>query len=281
MIEPGKYSFVIVSKNNELTIRRTLSSIQSQNYENFEAIVVDDNSSDYTTNIVYNEFCKRDSRFKLIAGGIYKNQYIDAANEGLEQTTGEFIQFIDPGVYFHNNTYLNGVIKTFKECKSDYTYKNKYNAISFQTENKELSKLDTLIRIKNIDITTSDAIKFNSDNSMIVDGYYMWNSNGAICEKKFLDEHNIKFTSVDYPDFVFWTDVWSYGAKMNLFIEAWSYFIETSNNIKNNFITNEVQYLIARARERYARDFAHNSDQAALFNRTAAYFLKEIKHGRK
>lgn len=273
MIEKGKYTFIIVTKNNEDIIRRTLSSIKLQNYKNFEAIVIDDNSSDYSTNIVYNEFCKNDSRFKLIAG-TYKHEYIDAANEGIEQASGEFIQFIIPGIYYYSQNYLNEILKVMNSYYS-------FDAISFQTTYKEITDLGTLKDISAKYLDSEDAIRFNTNNSIIIDNYHMWNPHGAVCKKSFIDEHNIKFTSIDYPDFCYWTDIWSYGAKMNLFVECKSYLIETYNNFKNNFMSNEVQYLIAKSRERYAKDIAQDKDQEALFNRTAKYFLKELKNGRK
>ena len=55
-------SIPIVIKDNENIIRSTLSSIQLQKDIDFEVIVIDDNSSDYSAEIVYNEFCKKETK---------------------------------------------------------------------------------------------------------------------------------------------------------------------------------------------------------------------------
>ena len=58
-------SIVIPAYNAAADIRATLQSVQAQTYRNFEAIVVDDGSTDATSTIV-EEFIAADPRFRLI-----------------------------------------------------------------------------------------------------------------------------------------------------------------------------------------------------------------------
>ncbi|MCL2536854.1 MAG: glycosyltransferase [Coriobacteriia bacterium] len=80
-------SVLIPAYNAEATIRETLESIQSQCFSDFEAVVVDDGSTDCTPQIA-GEFATSDTRFRLISkvnGGT-----ASAYNEGLKSMRGEY-----------------------------------------------------------------------------------------------------------------------------------------------------------------------------------------------
>lgn len=58
-------SVLVPARNEEDNIRNCLTSLQNQDYSNFEVVVLDDNSTDGTASIV-REFVKNDSRFHLL-----------------------------------------------------------------------------------------------------------------------------------------------------------------------------------------------------------------------
>ena len=58
-------SIVTSAYNASKTIKTTIESVLSQTYKNWELIVVNDASSDNTSEIVLS-YCKNDSRIKLI-----------------------------------------------------------------------------------------------------------------------------------------------------------------------------------------------------------------------
>ena len=60
-------SILIPARNEELNIKQCVNSVLAQNYENFEVIVLDDNSSDATPQILA-EIASRDERLHLIQG---------------------------------------------------------------------------------------------------------------------------------------------------------------------------------------------------------------------
>lgn len=81
-------SFIIPLFNGEQYIEECLQSIESQNYENVEIIVVDDGSTDGGPSIV-----KRHSGIKIIT---QKNAGVTAARKtGVEAAKGEWIMFVD------------------------------------------------------------------------------------------------------------------------------------------------------------------------------------------
>jgi glycosyltransferase involved in cell wall biosynthesis len=85
-------SIIIPCYNQALFLNETCISVINQTYINWEALIINDGSTD-NTEIVALEICKKDSRFKYFHksnGGLSS-----ARNLGIENATGEFIQFLD------------------------------------------------------------------------------------------------------------------------------------------------------------------------------------------
>jgi len=90
-VNQSKVSIIIPVYNSEKTIIETLENCLYQTWENKEIILVDDGSSDNTLNLVSNY--KDIEGVKLLT---QTNKGAPAArNLGLENATGDFIQFID------------------------------------------------------------------------------------------------------------------------------------------------------------------------------------------
>jgi len=83
---------VVPVYNRETLVVKTIDSILSQSYSNFELLLVDDGSKDSSLEIC-REFEKKDSRIKVFAkenGGVST-----ARNLGIENAQGEYICFVD------------------------------------------------------------------------------------------------------------------------------------------------------------------------------------------
>jgi glycosyltransferase involved in cell wall biosynthesis len=83
---------IIAAHNAEITIDETLQSVRAQSYRWLEILVVDDGSTDRTSEIV-DEHVKADSRVRLICqanGGVAA-----ARNRGIAEARGDFIAPID------------------------------------------------------------------------------------------------------------------------------------------------------------------------------------------
>ncbi|MHB1253047.1 MAG: glycosyltransferase family 2 protein, partial [Candidatus Humimicrobiaceae bacterium] len=65
---PPLVSVLIPARNEEKNIRRILNSMIKQDYPNLEILVLDDGSTDETSQIV-EKFAEKDSRVRLIKGG--------------------------------------------------------------------------------------------------------------------------------------------------------------------------------------------------------------------
>lgn len=101
-----KISVITVVFNNEEKIENTLLSVLSQNYSEFEYIVVDGASTDKTLEIIN----KHSYKITKIISEPDKNLY-DAINKGIRLAKGEYICLLHSGDTFVNNDVLSRYIK--------------------------------------------------------------------------------------------------------------------------------------------------------------------------
>ena len=86
------FSFVIPVYNNERYIKSAVDSILCQDCECYEIVIVDDGSTDNTSQIV-DEIAKNNSVVSVIH---QKNQWIYASfNNGIRQATGEYVYILN------------------------------------------------------------------------------------------------------------------------------------------------------------------------------------------
>ena len=87
------FSIIIPCYNGANTIKRTISSILEQSYNNYEVIIVNDASTDDSLEII-KKHISNDSRFKIL--NLKKNIGLSRArNSGLQYVCGKYICFLD------------------------------------------------------------------------------------------------------------------------------------------------------------------------------------------
>lgn len=117
-----KISIITVSFNSEKTIDETINSVLEQDYENFDYIIIDGNSTDNTVKIsesYKDKFAARGIDFKIISekdNGIY-----DAMNKGIKMTDGEIIGIINSDDYYQPGA-LSKVADFYEKEKFDLMY---------------------------------------------------------------------------------------------------------------------------------------------------------------
>lgn len=87
-----KVSVVISSYNGEKYIKECIDSILSQTYSNFEIIIVDDQSTDKTMDVVKG-YMPNDARIRLYQNPVHSHSA--ALNYGISLATGTYIARID------------------------------------------------------------------------------------------------------------------------------------------------------------------------------------------
>jgi len=102
-----KFSIITVALNEERNIRKTCESVCSQDFDDFEWIVIDGGSTDGTLGIL-EEYKKKISYLSSEPDdGIY-----DAMNKGIEVSTGEYLVFMNAGDSFYDASALSRVSKS-------------------------------------------------------------------------------------------------------------------------------------------------------------------------
>jgi len=99
-----KVSVIIPCFNSEAFISNALKSVEKQNYENIEVLVIDDGSTDNTGEIV-SEIKSSTLEIKSLKNNHSKGPS-GARNTGLDESTGEYIAFLDS-----DDVWLDGHIR--------------------------------------------------------------------------------------------------------------------------------------------------------------------------
>ncbi|WP_415328846.1 glycosyltransferase family 2 protein [Chryseobacterium sp. MMS23-Vi53] len=138
----NKTSILIANYNNGKYFRDCYDSIISQSYENWEAIIVDDCSTDDSVNII-KEIIQNDDRFKL-----YQNETNNGCGytkkKCIDLSTGDLCAFLDPD---------DALLYYSIECSIDELHKYPkaiatYSQLIFCDEN--LNPKETFTKIKQI-----------------------------------------------------------------------------------------------------------------------------------
>lgn len=112
-----KLSIITVCYNEEKMIRTTCESVVNQTFQEFEWVIIDGGSTDKTLEIL-DEYRGRINVFVSEKDdGIY-----DAMNKGIEESSGEYLLFLNGGDSLYYNDALKDVFQGEKEYSEDLIY---------------------------------------------------------------------------------------------------------------------------------------------------------------
>tara|TARA_B100000767_G_scaffold265186_1_gene280956 strand:- start:470 stop:1243 length:774 start_codon:yes stop_codon:yes gene_type:complete len=117
MIKEPKISIITVSFNSQSTIKQTIQSVDSQDYQNKEFLLIDGASADWTLDII--SFLKDKINYFVSEkdNGIY-----DAMNKGIQAASGDIIGILNSDDFYSSNKVLSKVTKIFEETDCDCLY---------------------------------------------------------------------------------------------------------------------------------------------------------------
>ncbi len=99
-----KLSIITINYNDAIGLERTIKSVISQSYQDFEFIIVDGGSTDGSIDII-NKYVKQvDLWVSEPDGGIYP-----AMNKGLKMAKGEYVNFMNGGDCYHSQDVLEKI----------------------------------------------------------------------------------------------------------------------------------------------------------------------------
>lgn len=113
-----KVSIITPSYNKQQFIGDTINSVIKQTYQNWELLIVDDNSTDGTINIV-KQFSERDTRIKFFINSENKGGNF-CRNFGLKNAQGSYIVFLDADDILKQDCLLNRVKEMELNEKLDF-----------------------------------------------------------------------------------------------------------------------------------------------------------------
>ncbi|MBE9216593.1 glycosyltransferase family 2 protein [Plectonema cf. radiosum LEGE 06105] len=119
MVRIPKVSVIVPAYNVSKYIKETLISLEQQTFSDFEALIVDDGSTDNTSTIVQ-QICQRDSRFQLLQksnGGLSS-----ARNYGIRHARGEYIALLDGDDIYHKDKLATHIARLYSQSDVGVVY---------------------------------------------------------------------------------------------------------------------------------------------------------------
>jgi glycosyltransferase involved in cell wall biosynthesis len=123
-------SIIVPIYNVEKYLHKCINSILLQTFSNFECILVDDHSSDSSSEIC-DEFAKRDTRIKIIHNSQNKG-CPQSRKTGFDTTIGDYILFIDSDDWIEEN-----MLETLYKKATNEDLDIVYCGLFINTENKQ------------------------------------------------------------------------------------------------------------------------------------------------
>ena len=122
-------SIIVPIYNAHATLDKCISSIQNQNYQNWELLLIDDGSTD-DSSFICKQYQSSDSRIRYF---YKKNGGVSSArNIGLENALGEWVCFVDSDDYIGDN-YLNDVVNSSADiCVKQCVFFNDQGKSAYQ-----------------------------------------------------------------------------------------------------------------------------------------------------
>ena len=205
-------SVVVPIFNAEAFLRRALNSILSQTHKDWEAILVDDGSTDGSDRIA-EEYAQRDIRFKVIHKE--NSGQSDARNLGMQHIAGEYLLFLDADDFLHPQL-MSLCLEAIQRDGSDivcFTYDHAYRTMGLV---KQFLHLDApkphykfyteppyLVTDNIFDYATEHSNPKDIDKRWAVKHCQAWR-----CMYKTYAVHDIKFIpGIIYEDFPWWSEV--------------------------------------------------------------------------
>ena len=116
-----KYSIITINYNNRDGLRHTIESVITQDYNDFEFIIIDGGSTDGSVDVI-KEYHHHISYFTSEKdNGVYH-----AMNKGIHAANGEYLNFMNSGDTFYNKSVLSTVANEINNADivvgKDYHY---------------------------------------------------------------------------------------------------------------------------------------------------------------
>lgn len=195
-------SVIIPMYNSEKYVAECLESLLNQTFQNFEVIVVDDCSTDYSRSVVYSFFPKFNDRLKLMKLKENSGRPGIPRNLGLEKAQGKYVYFLDSDDLL-SETALEELFNVAETFNAEVIHVEKYAAFS-----AEIPKEEALIKsIQKDDFVIEPILEAPNIGDRVVNFInrkYLWWACNKLFLRKFLVDNDIKFVPTKtFEDMIF------------------------------------------------------------------------------
>ncbi len=240
-------SVVMPVYNSKNTIRRSIDSILSQTYRDFEFIIINEGKTDDGTTEILKEYERADERIVLVNKSVYEKCGIAISlNIGLEMARGKYIARMDADDY----SFPERLRKQF-----DYMEKNP-NIVVCGT------------KIEFFDGRTHDGFNYYSDNEMIKADSLFENPIAhptVIIRKSYIDQHGLKYSeekpNVIPEDYDLWLRILDIGGELsNLDEVLLKYSYDNGDHLSNQVNEDKFNYICSLKKNKIKKDFEINTE---------------------
>lgn len=176
-----KISVIYPVYNVENYIEKSLKSLLSQSYDDFEIIIINDNSKDASSELI-----EKINNPKLKIVNNKKNLGLsEARNIGLQYASGDLVYFMDSDDQIRPN-FFEQVVKLFEENSNVDIISFNYDKVTEQTDNNKITRTELI-----------DARVSNSKKALekLMQGELATTAWSYIVKKSFVQYCNLHFSS--------------------------------------------------------------------------------------
>ena len=207
-----KVSVLVPCYNVEQYLEQCLDSIAAQDLHDFEAICINDGSTDGTPAII-RSYVARDPRFKMIDKP--NSGYGASMNRGLDAAAGEYVAILESDDFMEPDT-LSSLVEAADRLGADAVKANFYFYWSKPQERNELNQL--------IDENTPEVVDPLEYPKLF---WYMPSIWSAIYRRDYLNANGIRFLETpgaSYQDLAFTFKVWACSRRVGLMRRAFVHY---------------------------------------------------------
>ena len=208
-----KISIIIPYYKKSFFILDTINSILKQTFNNFEIIIVDDENSD-ESNQLLKKILRLDSRIRLLTNekNIGAGQ---SRNKALNFAVGEFIAFCDSDDLWKNEK-LEMQMEFMKKNKADFSFTS-YEIVD--EENKHLAHRSSKTLLNYNDLLNSCDIGLST----------------VVLKKNIFDDTNLRFADLKTKeDYVLWLKIAKKGIKIHGLNKTLTSWRKTNNSLSSS-----------------------------------------------
>lgn len=252
-------SIIIATFNRAHFILEMLESIQKQTFSDFECLIIDDGSTDNTSEVVSN-FIKNDNRFSFqIRPNTYKKGLPGVRNYGLDICKGDYIIFFDDDDLVHPDN-LKISFEALKN--SDFSFCH-YQKQSFELEKPNYNTIEF---ISQKTLTKNDLYKVITQQIGLASCTVLW-------KKKCFATHRFNESLMYAEEWECYTKIISEGYK-GVIIDATLYFNRKHPNSNTSEFYNNNPIRKQSKKEAILLVIQNLNEKKILTNALLKYFIQ-------